>query len=86
MSPRQVLWSKKGKGYKIKWGDERMEGKKTPEREPDPDRLLALKSLPAEVMARLTKEEVNAFLFEEVWPDSLQDKLMGYLVDEAREE
>ncbi len=63
-----------------------MEEKKTPEREPDPDRLLALKSLPPEIMARLTKAEVQAFLFEEVWPDSLQDKLMGYLVDEAREE
>jgi hypothetical protein len=37
-------------------------------------------------MKRLTKEEVNAFLFEEVWPDSLQDKLMGYLVEEGQEE
>ncbi|MEE9421068.1 MAG: hypothetical protein V3W43_16450 [Desulfatiglandaceae bacterium] len=63
-----------------------MEEKTTPDREPDPDRLLALKSLPQEVMKRLTKEEVNAFLFEEVWPDSLQDKLMGYLVEEGQEE
>jgi hypothetical protein len=60
-----------------------MEEDKTPKKEPDPDRLLALKSLPKEVMERLTKEEVNAFLFEEVWPDSLQDKLMGYLVEEG---
>lgn len=63
-----------------------MEEKKTPDREPDPDRLVALKSLPQEIMKRLTKEEVNAFLFEEVWPDSLQDKLMGYLVEEGQEE
>ncbi|MFH1241136.1 MAG: hypothetical protein V1689_02120 [Pseudomonadota bacterium] len=60
-----------------------MEEDKTPKKEPDPDRLLALKSLPPEIMERLTKEEVNAFLFEEVWPDSLQDKLMGYLVEEG---
>ncbi len=63
-----------------------MEEKTTTDREPDPDRLLALKSLPQEIMKRLTKEEVNAFLFEEVWPDSLQDKLMGYLVEEGQEE
>ncbi len=63
-----------------------MEEKKPSNRKPDPDRLLALKSLPKEVMERLTKAEVNAFLFEEVWPDSLQDKLAGYLVDEPGEE
>ncbi len=60
-----------------------MEEDKTPKREPDPDRLLALKSLPKEIIEGLTKEEVDAFLFEEVWPDSLQDKLMGYLVEEG---
>ena len=63
-----------------------MEEKKSPDREPDPDRLLALKSLPAEITALLTKGEVNAFLFEEVWPDSLQDKLKGYLVGDDLED
>lgn len=54
-----------------------------PKREPDPERLLALKSLPPEIMKRLTKEEVEAFLFEEVWPETLRDKLMDYLIEEG---
>ena len=60
-----------------------MEEKRGPDRKPDPDRLLALRSLPPEIMERLTKEEVLTFLFEEVWPESLRDKLMDYLVEEG---
>ena len=49
---------------------------------PNPERIKALKSLPQDLMERLTKEEVHAFLFDEVWPDSLQEKLKDYLVEE----
>ncbi|MFA4919128.1 MAG: hypothetical protein WC581_07745 [Thermodesulfovibrionales bacterium] len=48
----------------------------------DPVRLQALRDLPAEVIKSLTKEEMNSFLFKDEWPDSLQDKLKDYLVDE----
>lgn len=51
-------------------------------RQPDPARLQALRSLPADIVKSLTKEEVQAFLFEDVWPDSLQEKLKDYLIDE----
>jgi hypothetical protein len=46
------------------------------------ERIDALKSLPLELKKSLTIEEVNAFLFEEEWPDSLQEKLKDYLVEE----
>ena len=49
---------------------------------PNPERIKALKGLPQDLMERLTKEEVHAFLFDEVWPDSLQEKLKDYLVEE----
>jgi len=55
-----------------------MEQKSTPDRKPDPARLEAMKSLPREVMLTLTREEVDAFLFDEVWPDSLKEKLKDY--------
>jgi hypothetical protein len=48
----------------------------------DPVRLQALRNLPTEVVKSLTKEEMNAFLFKDEWPDSLQEKLKDYLVDE----
>lgn len=51
-------------------------------KKPAPDRTEALRRLPREVMRRLTKEEVHAFLFNEVWPDSLQEKLKDYLAEE----
>lgn len=48
----------------------------------DPVRLQALRNLPAEVVKSLSKEEMNAFLFKDEWPDSLQEKLKDYLVEE----
>jgi hypothetical protein len=48
----------------------------------DPVRLQALRNLPPEVVKSLTKEEMNSFLFKDEWPDSLQEKLKDYLVDE----
>ena len=54
---------------------------KKAETRPDPERVKALQSLPKEIMASLTKEEVAAFLEKEVWPETLKEKLKDYLVD-----
>jgi len=48
---------------------------------PDPARLEALRNLPKEIMQSLTKEEVQVFLFDNEWPDSLKEKLKDYIVD-----
>ena len=54
------------------------------DRKPDPLKLEALRNLPSDVMSLLTKEEIQAFLHEEEWPDSLREKLKDYIVDEPR--
>lgn len=51
-------------------------------KEPLPGRMEALRSLPSEVLRRLTKQEVRAFLFKEQWPDSMQEKLKEYIVED----
>jgi hypothetical protein len=55
-----------------------MENKTPRKRSPDPARMQALRSLPIEVKQKLTKEEADAFLYKEVWPDSLYEKLKDY--------
>ncbi|MEW6584615.1 MAG: hypothetical protein AB1442_03280 [Nitrospirota bacterium] len=50
-------------------------------RKADLQKIMVLRSLPIEIKQSLTKEEVNAFLFDEVWPDSLQEKLKNYIED-----
>lgn len=59
-----------------------MEEEKSSSRRPDPGKLAALKSLPIEIVDSFTKEELHAFLYEDVWPDSLREKLKDYIVDE----
>ncbi len=63
----------------VERGDNLMKGKKNTKNEPIPGRMEVLRELPAEIMRGLTKDEVKAFLFEEVWPDSLSEKLKEYL-------
>ena len=53
-----------------------------PKKKPDPEKIHVLRMLPREVKESLTPDEVNAILFEDVWPDSLQEKLKEYIVDE----
>ena len=53
-------------------------------RKPDPAKMQVLRSLPIEVKQQLTKEEADAFLYEDVWPDSLYDKLKGFLVEDEK--
>ena len=59
-----------------------MEEKKSSAREPAPERVAVLKSLPPEITKSLTKEELDAFLYEDVWPNSLQEKMKDYIVEE----
>ena len=61
-----------------------MKKEKLPRPKPDPAKMQALRGLPIAVKQSLTKEEADAFLYEDVWPDSLLEKLKGYLVDEAK--
>lgn len=49
---------------------------------PAPEKLEALRSLPKEVVDTLTKDEIQAFLHEEFWPDSLKKKLQAYMIQE----
>jgi len=47
----------------------------------DPKRLEALRALPKSIIESLTDKEVKAFLYEDIWPDSLKEKLKEYLED-----
>jgi hypothetical protein len=57
-------------------------GKDSTKKTPDPVRMQALRNLPIEVKQTLTKEEVDAFLYEDVWPDSLKEKLKDYILED----
>jgi hypothetical protein len=59
-----------------------MKTDKTVKHPPDQERISALRSLPPYIKETLTKEETDAFLYEEVWPDSLFDKLKDFIVEE----
>jgi hypothetical protein len=59
-----------------------MDEKDLSKRKPDPQKMQVLRSLPLEIKQSLTKEEVDAFLYEEVWPDSLKDKLKDYIIED----
>jgi hypothetical protein len=59
-----------------------MDEKDLSKRKPDPQKMKVLRSLPLEIKQSLTKEEVDAFLYEEVWPDSLEKKLKDYIVED----
>lgn len=56
-----------------------MEEKKPNNKKPLPGRMEVLRDLPADIMRSLNKEEIQAFLFEEIWPVSLSEKLEQYL-------
>ena len=59
-----------------------MNEEKKPKQNVDTQRLEAFRNLPEDIVKRLTKEEVKAFLHDDKWPDSLREKLKDYLVDE----
>ena len=49
---------------------------------PLPERVAFLRNLPLEVKQSLSKEEVNAFLDDQPWPDSLYEKLKDFIEEE----
>ena len=57
-----------------------MEKKDSLQGSPDPARLELVKNLPKEVLQSLTKEEVKAILYDDEWPESLHEKLKGFVV------
>ena len=59
-----------------------MDKKSSKKRKPDPGKMQVLRSLPLSIKETLTKEEVDAFLYEDTWPDSLYEKLKGFVVEE----
>ena len=61
-----------------------MEEETAPKRKPDPEKMQALRSLPIAVKQSLTKDEADAFLYDDVWPDSLLEKLKGYMVEQDK--
>ncbi len=48
---------------------------------PPEERLEALRRLPKEVIERLTKKEIQIFLYEDEWPVDMAEKLKDYLED-----
>ena len=63
-------------------GKEKKPDKKTTaKKKEDPERVNVLRMLPLKIKESLTKEEADAFLFDDVWPDSLKEKLKDYIVD-----
>ena len=50
-------------------------------RKSDPNKMEAFKNLPKEILQSLTREEVDAFLYKDEWPESLGEKLKQYLVE-----
>jgi len=59
-----------------------MDEKKNRGKEPKTGRIEALRELPGDILRSLTKKEINAFLYDDDWPDSLGEKLKDYLVVE----
>ncbi len=66
----------------LKQEKDHMSEKKTEQQEPLPGRMEALRTLPADVLRTLTKQEIRAFLFKDEWPDSMKDKLKQYMVED----
>ena len=58
-----------------------MNEKRNRKRDLDTKRLEAFRNLPADIVKLFTKEEVQAFFYDDEWPESLREKLKDYLVD-----
>ena len=51
-------------------------------RKPDPQRVAFLRTLPLEVKEQITAEEAQAFISGEDIPESLYEKIKGFLPEE----
>ncbi len=54
-------------------------------KKPDPERQMALESLPPTIKESLTDEEVELFLYAEEWPESLFEKMDEFIVKQEKE-
>lgn len=59
-----------------------MGNKKSTKRYVDPERQMALESLPLNIRSTLTEEEVELFLYAEVWPEEMFEKLSEFISPE----
>ena len=59
-----------------------MGNKKSKKSHVDPERQMALDSLPPSTRATLTDEDVELFLHAETWPEELCEKLSEFLSPE----
>jgi hypothetical protein len=50
-------------------------------KKPDPVKMQILRGFPLEVKEKLTKEDVEAFLYGDTLPESLYEKLKDFIVD-----
>lgn len=49
-------------------------------KKPDPLRVRVLRALPLQVKEKITGEEAQAFIYHEILPDTLLEKLKDYIV------
>ncbi|MFC1862993.1 hypothetical protein ACFL1Z_03465 [Thermodesulfobacteriota bacterium] len=59
-----------------------MAGENGNKREPIPERVSIIRRFPKEILESLTKEDLNAILYDEKLSASLGEKLKDYLVEE----
>ncbi len=55
-----------------------MEKEQSDPTRPSPERLAVLRGLPKEILQTLTKQEIQALLHDDEWPDSLREKLKEF--------
>ncbi len=58
-----------------------MKEEKTIKKDVNQKKLQVLRSLPKTIIEKMSQQEIKAFLYEDIWPDSLKDKLKEYLED-----
>ena len=61
---------------------QRENGMTDSKRTPNPQRVAFLRSLPQEVKEQITGEEAESFIFGEDIPESLYEKIKGFLQEE----
>lgn len=57
-----------------------------PKAKPDPERVAILRSLPLTIKEQITGEEAEAFMYNRELPESLLEKLQGYLVSDGEQQ
>lgn len=50
---------------------------------PDPQRMRVLRALPLQIKDKISGEEAQAFLYNEVLPESLLEKLKDFIVEDG---